>query len=167
MNVYIGGVTCEDNKIQMPYLSGCLNFSWEINASIMKATALILIGRIIWLTLDIIILFINIKHLKRRIPYIILIGFVSLILRILFINSSDSMLVSSFVIDLIMAIDFIVENNLVSKKGSVVIAITKLIGDACAGIYYCRNGIFIFILSVLVFMINLFYLAMRLENSKA
>lgn len=77
------------------------------------------------------------------------------------------MLVSSFVIDLIMAIDFIVENNLVSKKGSVVIAITKLIGDACAGIYYCRNGIFIFILSVLVFMINLFYLAMRLENSKA
>ena len=75
------------------------------------------------------------------------------------------MLISVFVIDLIMAINFLIQRKKLSPKMKTPIAITKLLGDTFAGLYYAPQSNLIGIIACVVFMCNICYLYLCLEES--
>lgn len=144
-------------KVSMPYIPGILNFSWEINALIQSGG---LWGHILWLGLDCVIVYFGFRYLntlKQKLLYLFMIIFSTIALKITF-NHSAGMLISSFVIDLTIAICFIASIKQLSPELKIPIAITKLIGDAFAGLYYAPQSEFITIVAVLVLFLNSLYL---------
>ena len=150
-------------KVSMPYIAGVLNFSWEICALIVFRGNW---GHVLWLLLDCVIVYFGFSYLgkvKQRLLYIISIVVITIVLFHIF-KLPDGALISVFIIDLIMAIDFIVQSKALSSQFKVPIAITKLIGDLFAGIMCATSSILIAILAVLVFLCNLFYLCYCFEE---
>lgn len=77
------------------------------------------------------------------------------------------MLYSVFAIDLIMAIWFLVDRKTLSSKLKVPIAVTKLLGDMCAGFYYSEQSTLAGVIAVIVFVCNMYYLYLCLEERDA
>ena len=150
-------------QVSMPYLAGALNISWEICAFYYSHG---LWGHALWLGLDLVIVYIAfcfLDSLKKRIGYAAgLIGMTSALYMVF--RHPQGMLLSVFMIDLIMAVCYVVEIKKLSPELKIPIAVTKLLGDVIAGIYYARYAGFIAIVAVLVFCCNLFYLSACLEE---
>lgn len=70
----------------------------------------------------------------------------------------DGILISGFAIDLIMAVMFLVNRERLPPKLKVPIALFKLIGDLCGGIYYGRNSGIVAIIAAMVLLCNCCYL---------
>jgi hypothetical protein len=70
----------------------------------------------------------------------------------------DGILISGFAIDLIMAVMFLVNRERLSPELKVPIALFKLIGDLCGGIYYGRNSGIVAIIAAMVLLCNGCYL---------
>lgn len=68
------------------------------------------------------------------------------------------MLQLCFIIDIIMALSFLLSVAHLSLQGQIPIAITKLIGDTFAWLYYRNGAKFVNIIGILVLMINVCYL---------
>ena len=106
-----------ERPLIMPYLPGALNFAWEVNAFSVSGG---MPGHILWLGLDTIILVLNIRNIRgweKRILYLLGIG--ALILGLWYIFSAteyDGMLISAFIIDLIMALVFVLRVHAISKR---------------------------------------------------
>lgn len=152
-------------KISMPYIPGVLNFSWECAALINSKG---FYGHIIWLALDCLIIYIGFHFLdqtKQKIIYIISIV-VLIWVQLMVFQLAQGMLISVFIIDLIMAICFCIDLRQISTKFKITIAITKLLGDMFAGLYYASEGIFVTITAILVFLINIFYLSLCFGEKK-
>lgn len=151
-------------RVAMPYLAGILNFSWELCALYSSHGFW---GHVLWLGLDLVIVYFGFRFLvslKGKIVYAILLVIMTMVLMRVF-NQSQGMLFSVFAIDLIMAICYIAKIQQLSPELKIPIAVTKLIGDAFAGIYYAKQSIFVAIVAVVVFCCNLFYLSACLEET--
>lgn len=153
-----------EGKPFIPLLPGCLNLAWEINAGLEGW----LLGSILWLVLDLVIFIQNMKILKnnrKRILYICALIAVTGILYFVFrIPEADGKLYSVFIIDIIMAVFFIVKVNYLSQHGRIAIACTKLIGDLFAWIVYSKDSTAVSIIGLLVLLLNIMYLAVCLEK---
>lgn len=77
----------------------------------------------------------------------------------------SGMMISSFVIDFMMAAIFIVDIKKLSSHLRTVIGITKFLGDAAAWIFYKNNSVVVNVLGVAVLVLNLFYIAYSMELS--
>lgn len=76
----------------------------------------------------------------------------------------SGMLISSYTLDLIMAIEYVVCSKEISVHGKLPIAIFKWLGDLFAWLFYCKQSIFVGIIGAAVFLLNLFYLAYCMEE---
>jgi len=144
-------------KVSMPYIAGILNFSWEIRA-LYNSNGFW--GHIMWLTLDLAIVYFSFKYIPtNKGQYIYTLSIIISTFLLLYIFTlSNGMLFSVFIIDFIMAICFLVDRKKLSPKLKVPIAVTKLIGDTFAGLYYAPQSIFIAGLAGLVLFCNMAYL---------
>lgn len=82
---------------------------------------------------------------------------------------TGGMLISYFIIDLIMAIDFHIFFKKTSLKVDftyIIAAISKLVGDLFAWLYYESFSPIIFIIGIIVAYINIVYVFIVLESYK-
>ena len=142
----------------MPLFSCLLNFSWEIIALVSCFPVWI---HILWTGLDIIIFILNIQYLFKLKPlYGILYaaGLIVLLFGLSYVFVLErGMVISCFIIDLLMAIDYIVNIRRLSTHFRTTIGITKLIGDCFAWLAYKDVSIYITIIGIAVLIINIMY----------
>lgn len=151
----------------MPLFSGSLNFAWEINALYKSG----MIGRAVWAILDVVILVHNFRLLsaKKRIVYTGWAGIAAVALFFTFNSFGIKfMLVSSFVIDTVIAVEYLVFVKKIARNGKILIGITRTLGDAAAWLAYAKETIFVGIAGAVVLILNLLYLSCCFEEeSKA
>ena len=155
-----------ERKIMMPLLPGSICIAWEL-------TALIFSGgmwkHVLWFSLDLAVFtlnLLNIGKIRNRILYIV----VTLFFIIVLAGCSwklglDVMLFSSFILDLFIAISYVVASKTISPRGKTAIAVAKFIGDIAAWQYYQQYSILIWIIGAIVFLLNLYYIAICLDES--
>lgn len=164
--IIIAGIQSRNiRKVSMPYGAAIQNFTWEICALIISHGFW---GHIVWLSLDIAIIilgFLFASSKRHRIVYATLIPVGILIFGAVF-SLENGMLYSSFAIDLLMAIYYLVDRKQLSPKLKIPIAVTKLIGDTCAGLYYAPMAAFVAIIAVFVFLCNIVYLYLCIAEAK-
>lgn len=147
----------ELKQVSMPYVAGVLNFGWELCA-LQQSQGFW--GHILWLGLDVVIYsigFLSLNTGKRRSIYIILTYMATTAFWYIF-TLPNGMLISSFAIDVIMAVMFLVDRKQLSPDLKVPVAVCKLIGDVFAGIYYGRSSGMVAIMAVMVSLCNCCYL---------
>jgi len=152
-------------KVSMPYMALLLNFTWEFCALLVSKGFW---GHIAWFTLDFMILvfaFLYMRSNKAKALLAIAIPIGIVLLRFVF-TLPFGMLYSSFVIDLLMAINFIIDHKKLSPKLKVPIAVAKLLGDACAGMQYAGDSWLIVVIACVVFICNVYYLYLCEEEVK-
>lgn len=152
-------------KISMPYIAGVLNFAWEVCALYNSQGFW---GHVLWLSLDLIIVFWGFAYIKSSVckaGYGVSLLICTLILLYVF-TFPKGMLFSVFIIDLIMAITYLAYRKKLSPKLKVPIAIMKLLGDACAGLYYAPQSNLVGIIACIVFMCNVCYLYLCVEETR-
>ena len=164
-----GGKDASPRMPCMPLVAGCLNFCWEVNALIFSGG---MWGHILWLTLDAVILFQNMRYLHSRFRlrgvfiYSIAMILMGLLLAVLFrIPEWNGMLYTAFADDLIMAAEFLIAAKKIAPNCKVSIAVCKLFGDLFAWLFYCKNSMYVAIIGTIVLALNLFYLCWCLEVS--
>ena len=130
-------------KLLLPALSIYLNLGWEISSIFINGGW----KNWLWMLLDCLIFVLLIAQKRRGLSEEkksskTIIGIVFLTLStvafaIVFSSSQNGMVVSSFVIDIVMAIGFLITMIIFPQNGrSIPIAVTKLIGDFCAWQHY-------------------------------
>lgn len=155
--IIAGFQSSEIKKVSMPYIAGILNFGWEACALQYSKG---LWGHMLWLSLDMVIVYYGFRYLltlKSKMLYVGSIYLLILVLSYVF-TLADGMLISVFVIDVIMALLFLLNRKKLSHKMKVPIAVTKLLGDAFAGLHYASELPIIRIMAVFVLLCNLIYL---------
>lgn len=146
----------EDFRPQIPVIAVCMNFAWEINAIIFTNGSFW--GHYLWLLLDAVIFMIMVVKLwhKRGYLLILLTAVLAIILRVLFVHGF--MLVSCFIIDILMAVEFAVNIKRISPYGKLSIAVFKLFGDLFAWLYYMEFSVTVKLIGAVVLILNSFYL---------
>lgn len=154
----------EDRRFLIPPIAMCLNLACEINAIIYTGGSFW--GHYLWLSLDIVIFIIALLKIRCKKLYILVctLAILTLFLRILFTNGY--MLISCFIIDLLMAVEFVISINKLSSYGKIPIAIFKLLGDTFAWIFYMKASVIVAIIGGLVLPLNLLYLFVSVKNIK-
>ena len=149
----------------IPIIAVVFNFAWEFNALVMNGHW----GHYVWLTLDVIILafaLITVREKKFIISDFIFILISLIVFNVIFWTLSWGMLISSFVIDLTMAIGFYVRRKYLLHDGKIVIGIIKLLGDLFAWIYYSKFTVVVAIIGAVVFAFNLLYVMYAIKEYK-
>ena len=116
--VYNGIKYRKERTIMMPLLPGALNYAWEFNALIVSKG---MWGHILWLGLDTIIVLINLGNIRKnenKILYLVGIVASTIVLCYAFrLQNVSGMLISAYVIDLLLAISFLVCVRKISVRG--------------------------------------------------
>lgn len=147
------------SMVSMPYVAGVMNFAWETIALFFESKGGNW-GHILWFGLDLIIVYFSFKFLKSdyvKTKYILSIIAMTVAFYFVF-KIEGGMLYSVFALDLNIAICYIVWRKQMSPHFKIPIAVTKLIGDAFAGIFYAKETIFVLIIAIAVFICNISYL---------
>lgn len=163
--IIVGGIKYRsERKMFMPLLAGSLNFTWELNALISRGGY----GHIAWFTLDIFIMIYNLMiiPLKKCIVYIFQIVVFAFLFKFLFQNEHyNLMLLSSFFIAAIMAIEYLVFAKKISHQLKMPIAVTSCLGNVFAWIGYFQQSVFVEIIGGVTIVLQLIYIAYCLEES--
>lgn len=163
--IILSGVqNVHDRKAAIPGLAVIQNLAWETTALIYSHGFW---GHILWFLLDLIIFFLALYFVFPRKSRFVLYILGTILLCISFydvFSRQNGMLYSSFIIDLLMAIYYLIERKALSPKLKVPIAFTKLAGDIFAGFHYAPQSKFVAILAGAVFLCNLYYLYLCLEE---
>lgn len=159
-------LSSDTKKVAMPYAAGVMNFAWEACALQLTKSFW---GHYLWLGLDLFI--VGFGYLYLRLPKqkgLYLTSILVLILGLSWVfEQEQGMLISVFIIDLIMAVAFLVDRSKLTPKMKIPIAVSKLLGDACAGLFYSRDSIVVCILAILVAICNTGYLILCVrENAR-
>lgn len=147
----------------IPLIPPILNIAWESNALLLSNGFW---GHIAWFVLDVFILVIGIYFLPsaKRKYYIPMVVIVFFIFNWIIFSVPLGMLLSSFAIDLIMAICFWIDRKNILPNGSILIAIFKLLGDLSAAIFYSPMSTAVFVMAVIVLIFNSAYLLYRIKE---
>lgn len=151
------GRSWQERKVAMPYIAGVLIFAWEACA-LQQSQGFW--GHLLWLGLDFGIVCFGFIYLPTAWKKTLYIGsiYVSVLILAYVFTLSEGTLLSSFVIDLIMAVVFLVDRKKLSQKCKLPIAVTKLIGDSFAGIFYAPQSVYVAYMAICVFCCNLIYI---------
>lgn len=76
------------------------------------------------------------------------------------------MLISSFVIDIIMAVEYVCTIKHISPRGRTIIGVFRLIGDLFAWLVNKGFSVIVFVIGAIVLLINLLYVAYCFELEK-
>lgn len=148
----------DERKIMMPLLPGSLCLAWEMNALIWNEG---MWTHILWLALDVFVFILNVCNLRnvvKKVLYCCATACFSIVLMLAF-HTSEGMLISSFIINLFIAIGYIVRAKEISSHGKIGIALFKWIGTCAAWIYYLPYSELVLIIGVGIFLIDLYYLS--------
>ncbi len=159
-----------------PRLACLLNFSWEFVALsrdiLHHSFGLPLFIHVFWLLLDLLIVYNSVVSLHRKNRLLYLLFFlIALTAFSIWFNKSNGMLLSSYVIDTFMAIDFLVCATKLHNGNiyGIIIAVTKLSGDLFAWLFYQSQHIAVFYMGIVVLVCNscyLFFVCVRLYKEK-
>lgn len=164
------------NTHGIPLTSICLNFAWEtvalFQSIITQSFYVSFVVHIAWFSLDFLIvilfLFFEPSDKKRKISKIIFsISYICAVAIFPTFFKNGYMLLLCFSIDLIMAIDFLMFALLGKVKkhwSSYAIGIFKLLGDACAWLYY-KNSFLINPIGIVVLICNVLYLLIIIKKA--
>lgn len=156
--VAAGFLSRKEKKLSMPYIAGALNAAWEIAATIYTHGNP---GFIIWFIIDVFILFWGFffsPSVKQRIIYCASILLSTCILLFAFEKFTPAFLFTVYLIDVIMAFEFLVKRTKLSSKFKITIAVTKLLGDLFAGLTFSYMYDFIIVFATVSFVCNCIYL---------
>lgn len=157
----------KEKQMFMPLIAGMLNFSWEIHALIASNGYA---GHIVWLVLDIFIIAYNVWILtdcKKRLIYISATAVCILILYFVFsAESINGMLVSSFIIDVIMALEFVAVFKKISYRGKLLIGAFRFLGDLFAWLENMQQSKIVFAAGIIVLLLNSYYLLCCVKEVK-
>ncbi len=141
----------------MPYIVGVLNFACEISAFFWTSGFW---GYLAWSVLDLFVVFFGAWFLNSNLKRACYLGSIALCTVVFFLISTQSsyfFVIIAFMIDLCMAILYLVEFNKISPKLRITIATTRLIGSLFSAFVfeeYVVSGI----MALITFVINLIYL---------
>ena len=150
----------------MPFFALCNNFAWESVAFFRDITHFSMnygfLIHIAWFTLDLIIVYTYLRYCEKmyfKKSYIMVCYIISLIVFSLsFRYLGSGMLITSFIIDFTMALEYFLFSSkkaFYANKLSVVICLTKLIGDLCAWISYMDSSVFVLIIGLPILVLNI------------
>lgn len=173
---FTGFINKKDTRIAMPIVSLTINFSWE-TASIIKSCIdglSITRGNFIrfsWFLLDILIIIVFYKKqqqvdVKRnKFKFCVLSWAVlTTVFALLFFFTEYGMPVSSFIIDIHMAIMFFCYRKHLDPSNRVFIAAAKLLGDICAWLAYGDVHYSIVVLGAGSFIFNTLYILYAIKE---
>ena len=150
----------------IPPIAILANFAWETAAMIQDIHGQIISPiHIAWFSLDLVIIVTYLlscapAYFKRKHDiYIYILSVYSICLAVfLFLFSRGGMLLSSFLIDCTMAIEYCVYSfrpQFAKHPLSIAISSAKLIGDLCAWVYYKSFSPAVFYIGLIVSLLNL------------
>ena len=155
----------KSHLLLMPLIAGSLNFAWEINVLLLSRG---FYGHVLWTGLDVLIVVHNVRFLEKgkRKKYLLLIVVFILVLYGMFrIPNVDGQRISVFAIDLIMAIEYVLCAKQIAPQGRISVGVLKLLGDLFAWLSNMQSSVFVAVCGLIVLLLNLFYLAICLEQS--
>ena len=124
----------------MPLDALIMNFSWELNALFYRMqNGSVFWGHIVWLLLDMVIIFLTYKNMTKKQLIIFSLILSSFIIGLYYLFKLGFMLASVFIIDFIMALSyllFVKKHKLHPDILSVAICILEFLGDLAAFLYY-------------------------------
>lgn len=153
-------------KIRMPLVAGALNFACEVSLLTCGFTA----GRFLWMILDVAIIVFNLRYLRCKnarnmwVYMLCVMAAISVLCAIAHIPGGDFLCLSTFVVDFVMAAEYVLRVNHIAPEGKIWIALTKLIGDLFAWLAYLSVSPVIAVIGFLVLLLNGFYLSYCLEE---
>ena len=154
--------------LMIPLLACTFNLSWEVNAAVNSGGFW---GHMAWFLLDVGVFLLNMnfvwRNAKRPAKYTVIYFTVTILSMQLFhdiFRHENGMLISSFVINFIMSVMFIVLGKQIEMTGKIPIAAAKMIGTLCASIVCGKISLFLAVLGTIIFLVDLFYLACCMEE---
>lgn len=155
----------KEKKVSMPYVAGVLNAAWEVAAIIHTGGNP---GFIVWFIIDVFIMFWGFCFLtsaKKKILYSVSIFLSTIILLLSFEHlHAVAFLFTVYLIDVIMAVEFILCRKKLSRKFNIAIAAAKLLGDLSAGLTFGYVHDCIIAFSIISFICNFIYLFQCIED---
>lgn len=157
----------KEKKPFMPLIAGALNFGWEIHALITSGgnwgTHCMADSRLFHPCIQ----SIHSWRFQKRLSYAAAVAACIIGLYGAFsITSFDGMLISSFVIDIIMAVEYVCTIKHISPRGRTIIGVFRLIGDLFAWLVNKGFSVIVFVIGAIVLLINLLYVAYCFELEK-
>lgn len=156
--VFYGFRYWKEHPVLMPLVSGSLNIAWELNAFIREIHFL---GFVIWTVLDVAIVAINIHHIRKRSMKVLYIAATAMATCILWgvfnMPGIDGKFLSVYVLDLIMAVEYIVMRRHISGRGKKTIAVTKTLGDLFAWMCNMKFLVSAAVIGPIVLVLNCVY----------
>ena len=113
----------------MPLLAGSLNFAWEVNALFLSN---VFYGHVLWAVLDIFIIIHNVRFLEKskRIKYLLFIAVLTFAMYGIFrIPNIDGQKISSFLLDLIMAVEYVLYAKRIAPQGRISVGVLMFLGE--------------------------------------
>lgn len=151
--------------LYMPLLAGSLNFAWEVNALFLSN---VFYGHVLWAVLDIFIIIHNVRFLEKskRIKYLLFIAVLTFAMYGIFrIPNIDGQKISSILLDLIMAVEYVLYAKRIAPQGRISVGVLMFLGDLFAWLAYMQNSVFVTVCGLIVLLLKLFYLAICLEQN--
>ncbi len=162
--IYFGLRSKDKGSVRMPLFAGGLNFAWEGNALFMFRGW----AHLVWFALDLMILALNVRALRYRrksaAQYLLYIAAISIGLFCVF-QLDYGMLISAFLIDMWIAVEYVAAARHIHPDGKTAIALTRLLGDLFAWLEYMQSSVIVLILGGIVMLCNVWYLCYCMEES--
>ena len=152
----------KEMPLAIPVIVAVSNLSWELAAVIVSG----MWAHWLWLGLDVVILTACLWRTPKWRSRAMALGAAAVLVACYqwLFTVENGMLYSSFVIDLFMAVCFLVFRKKLSTKLALPIAVLKLLGDICAGIYYGMDDMLIAVIAVAVLLCNVMDLFICVER---
>ena len=158
-----------EHSVSIPLLAVSMNIAWECNVMIANGW---MWGHVAWFFLDAgIFVFGLVKVWQKLILNKICLGIyivLSILLYQIFFDIfkiENGMLISSFTINLLMSLFFVIAFKKISTHFKTVIAAIKLVGTFASTIDYGMDFTPILIIGGAVFFVDLLYLSLSMEES--
>ena len=163
-----GAVNKKSTQVGIPIFAVLVNYSLEIAAVVNHSN---FIG-FSWFVLDSLIVYLiltkqDIKHNKRKcLSYLSFLIVLTIIFYLVFRNGGIPVTVASFLIDMTMAVSFVLQFKHIDPSNRVLIGLLKFLGDACVWIAYADIHFSVTLFSSIAFVCNIIYLIFAVREAK-
>ena len=163
-----GIVNKKSYYVGIPVMPVLVNFSWEIASVILPTNFL----RQVWFFFDIFIIALifkkqNLKQNKKRFfSYLFFLTVCTIIFYYIFKSNTLILPISSFFIDTVMAIIFLIQKKKIDATNRITISIMKFLGDFFVWIYYSQFHPSISVMAAITFICNIIYIIYAFKEKK-
>lgn len=118
-----------------------------------------------WMSSLLFIMFVFLEKGKRKKYLLLIVVFILVLYGMFRIPNVDGQRISVFAIDFIMAIEYVLCAKQIAPQGRIPVGVLKLLGDLFAWLSNMQSSVFVAVCGLIVLLLNLFYLAICLEQS--